>query len=216
MLKKHPLFIAVIIATIFLSACNPVPEQAYVPVETIVAATYAASVAQTEAARPPNTPTPLPPTATRPPGTATPTPTVTFVISTNTPTNTPTFTPEPTATNVTSGSGTLLYACNLLSTSPQGAYRVKANQSFQWVWQIENIGTTRWDPRNVEARFWGGTQLSSSKAFEIREPAKPGQNTSVSIRLTAPKEPGNYSTEWSLRKDIHRFCYAQLEIEVYK
>jgi hypothetical protein len=215
MLKKHPFLILLVVTAIFISGCGPTPTP-YVSVETIVAATYAASVAQTQAARPPNTPTLPPPTATRLPGTATPTPTATFLISTNTPTLTPTASPEPTATNITSGSGNLLYSCNIVSLSPQSVFRVKSNQDFTWEWVIQNTGTTRWDNNIVEVRFSDGTQMASRNVYEIDGPAKPGQTTTVKLKFSPPKEPGTYYTRWALRKGIHYFCYAELQIEVFK
>ena len=219
MFKKHrPQYLLVVVA-LLLSSCTPIyPEQPYIPVETIVAATYAAISAQTAAARPPNTATPLPPTATRPPATSSPTPTSTFVINlaSITPSSTPTTTAEPTATNVTSGSGTVLYSCNILSLSPANVYRVKANESFNWVWQVENIGTTTWDPASVKVVYADGTQLSNQNRYPLKDRTKPGQNTLFTIKMHAPSEPGAYTTTWSMRKDIHTFCYVKLEIEVFK
>lgn len=219
MFEKHrPLCLLVAVA-LLLSSCTPVyPEQTDIPVETIVAATYAAISAQTAAARPPNTATSLPPTATRPPDTATPTPTATFIIAiaSITPSFTPTATAEPTATNVTSGSGTVLYSCNILSLSPPNVYRVKANESFNWVWQVENIGTTTWDPDSVKVIYASGAQLSNQKRYPLNDRTKPGQNTLFTIKMKAPGEPGTYTTTWSMRKDIHTFCYVKMEIEVFK
>ena len=215
MLKKHPLLVIFISAALLVSACAPTPPP-YVPIETIVAATYAAISAQTEAARPPNTPTPLPPTPTRPVGTATATPTATFVLASITPTFTPSSTPEPTATTLVSGSGNLSYSCIILSSSPTSVSRVKTGSEIQWALQIENSGTSRWDPKDVEVRFSGGTNLASKKAFEISGPAKPGQNITIKIKLNAPKEPGVYTTTWVLKKGIHQFCNMDLEIEAYK
>ena len=217
MLKKYQSLTLLLLVALFLTSCVPtVPEQPYIPVETIVAATYAAISAQTEAARPPNTPTPLPPTPTRRPGTATPTPTVTFVISSVTPTFTPTPTTEPTAANVTSGSGTVLYACNIISLTPQNVYQVKANETFTWTWQVENIGTTVWDPSTASVNFAGGTRLASQKNYPLIDRTKPGQTTTLTIKMHAPGQAGTYTSTWSLRKDIHTFCYAKLEIEVIK
>lgn len=212
--KYHSLYILVAVG-LLLSGCAA-PKQAYVPVETIVAATYAAISAQTAAARPPNTPTPLPPTATHRPGTATPLPSATFVLSTFTPFATSTSTPEPTATNVISGSGTAFYICNILSISPENVYRVKANQDFTWAWQIENIGTTVWEPDSAKFVYMGGAQLSNKTDVRLNDRTKPGQITYFSIKMHAPREPGTYTTTWAMRKNIHTFCYAKLKIEVYQ
>ena len=217
MLNKFRPLILLLVAALAISGCTPsVPQQPYIPVETIVAATYAAISAQTEAARPPDTPTPFPATATRRPSTPTPTPTVTYVLPSITPTFTPSITPEPEPTNVTSGSGTVLYSCKILSLSPENVFRVKANESFSWVWRVKNVGTTRWDADDVEAFFSGGEQFSKSRRFNISQGVKPDSTTTVEIEMKAPSAAGAYTTTWSLRKGIHYFCYAQLEIEVYK
>ena len=213
--QLHFIYIWLIFA-LLLSGCGPAMPQESVSIETIVAATYAAIAAQTEAARPSATVTPLPPTATRPPGTATPTPTATFVISTRTPTFTPTASPEPTATYVTSQSGLLLYACNILSLSPRDSTEVKAGKSFVWTWTVENTGNTRWDPSTMDVYFTGGTKVTKTNSFPISNPAKPGSTTDVKIKIVAPKEPGTYSTTWALRKGVHRFCYVKLNLAVSK
>ncbi len=214
MFKKYRLLYLIIVGVLLFSGCTPVAEQPYVPVETIVAATYAAISAQTAAARPPNTSTPLPATPTRRPSTITPTPTTTFVLPSFTPIFTQTSTPEPTATNVTSGSGSVLYACNILSLSPENVYQVKANQDFFWKWEVENIGTTAWDPDTVKITYTGGTQLARDKRFPLNERTQPGKIAYFKIKMRAPKEPGTYDTTWALRKDIHMFCYEKLVIEV--
>ncbi len=214
MIKKHRPFLLFLIFTLLIAGCTPVAEQPYVPVETIVAATYAAISAQTAAARPPNTPTPLPATPTRRPSTITPTPTTTFVLPSFTPIFTQTSTLEPTATNVTGGSGSVLYDCNIISLSPESVYEVKANQDFFWIWEVENTGTTAWVPDIVKIAYTGGTQLAKDKRFPLNERTQPGKIAYFKIKMRALKEPGTYDTTWALRKDIHMFCYEKLVIEV--
>ena len=217
MLKKYrPLYLILVVALVLASCTPSVPEQPYIPVETIVAATYAVISAQTEAARPTETSTPLPPTATRPPDTETPTPTVTFVIKTSTPSLTPTSTAKPTATNVVSQSGDLLYACKILSQSPRNVHRVKVKETFQWSWQIENAGNTIWDPSDTKAIYTSGTMLANKKDYPITDRIKPGNSASFTLKVTAPSGPGKYTTTWSMRTGIHSYCYVTLEIDAYK
>ena len=210
---EHLLYLLLVVV-IALSGCSPATPAPYVPVETIVAATYAAISAQTQAARPPNTPTPPPPTATHPPSTDTPTPTVTFVISTLTPPATSTPTPEPTRTNVTSGSGTVLYSCNINSTSPANGAELKAGQDFLWVWQVQNTGTTTWKPDTLKVVYDSGEQLSAKNSFSTDDVTKPGDVTQIKLKMHTPKAPGTYRTIWFLRKEIHSFCYVELKIIV--
>ncbi len=117
-MKKYRALYICLIAILAISACTPVSTPQPPSLETIVAATYAAAKAQTEAAMPSETPIPTTPTAAR--ATLTPFPTATiFVLPSFTPTFTASPTPVFTVTNITSGSGDVLYACNIVSISPE-------------------------------------------------------------------------------------------------
>lgn len=216
MKEKYRPFYILLIAVIALSGCTPAPAQPYVSVETIVAATYAVIAAQTEAARPTATPIPPTATATRPPGTATPTPTATFIISTFTPTFTPTSTPKPTATSVVAGSGNVTYACNIISLSPENGTEVKAGEEFNWIWRVENIGTTTWQEGIVMVTYASGADIAKKKKVILNKTTPPGQIAEFKVRIAMPKEPGRYTTNWMMRKDIHYFCNAQLQVYAVK
>ncbi len=216
-MKKYSLIYIFLIALIALSGCTPaVPAQPYIPVETIVAATYAAISAQTEAARPTATPIPPTATATRPPGTATPTPTATFVLASFTPSFTPTNTPKPTATNVVAGSGNVTYSCNIISLSPENGTQVKAGEEFDWIWRVENIGNVTWTKDEVMVIYSSGAEYAKRDKVALKSNTAPGQTAEFRVRMLAPKQPGRYTTTWSMRKGIHYFCYAQLQIYVVK
>ncbi len=216
MKEKYRLVYILLIAVIALSGCTPAPAQPYIPVETIVAATYAVIAAQTEAARP--TATPIPPTATvtRPPGTATPTPTATFVLSTFTPSFTPTNTPKPTATNVVAGSGNVTYACNIISLLPENGSEVKAGEEFDWIWRVENIGNATWQKDEVMVVYSSGVDFAKRDKVVLKDNTVPGEVAEFRVRMLTPKEPGRYTTNWSMRKGIHFFCYAQLQVYAVK
>lgn len=215
-MKKYRVVSVFLIALFAISACMPTPTPVFVSVETIVAATYAAISAQTEAARPPATPIPPTPTNTRPPATITPTPTATFVISSPTPSLTVTPSPEPTSTNISSGSGTVLYACDIVGLSPESGVIVKPGEEFKWIWRVTNIGTTAWRPETTFAVYKSGSAFYVKKEVQLGEPASIGETIQVIIKMRAPKETGTYTTTWSLHKGIHDFCYADLRIVVLK
>lgn len=213
-MKKHHFFF--IISLFTLSACLPASTPAPPSIETIVAATYAAAKAQTAAAMP--TATLIPPTATEARATFTPYPSATsFVIPSATATFTITPTPAYTATNITSGSGDILYACNVVETSPASGYVAKPGEEFIWWVRIENIGTAKWWPETAYIKYSRGAEYHIKKEAAVGEPTDPGEIAVFKVKMRAPKDPpGTYTTTWSMRKGIHEFCFVQLRIVVKK
>lgn len=211
-MKKYRLIFILLIFLLALSACAPKPKVEVFPIETVFAATYAAIMEQTAAAMPAETLNPTLTLTPRPTSTSFPTATIVVLAPTHTPTNTPISTP----TNITSGSGTVLYACNILSQSPQGTYLVKPGERFTWTWQVENIGTTRWRGDSMSVVYIRGAQYALEKEYPLGDHINIGDNDIFTIKMEAPKEPGTYTTTWSLEKGIHNFCYAQLKIIVRK
>ena len=211
-MKKNRLIFILLISLLALSACAPKPKVEALPIETVFAATYAAIMAQTAAAEPMETLVPTSVSTLRPTSTSFPTATIVVLA----PTNTPTLTPPSTPTNITSGSGNVLYACNILSPSPQSGYLVKPGERFTWTWQVENIGTTRWRGDSMSVVYIRGTYYALEKEYPLGDHINVGDNDILTIRMQAPKEPGTYITTWSLEKGIHNFCYAQLRIIVRK
>ena len=214
MKKLTPIFI-LLSFVIALSACAPTPIEV-IPIETVFVATLSAIQSQTAAAMPPTeTPTPTLINTLRP--TITPFASATNVIIILTATYTPSMTPEPTATNITSGSGDVLYSCNIVSLSPEDVYEVKAGDEFKWYWQVQNIGTTKWWPDEVYVKYADGAEIyNKERQFRVKEPTDVGEIGNFVVRMKAPKEPGTYTTLWALKKGIHRFCYATLKVVVYE
>lgn len=214
-MKKTKFLYLALILLFSLSACMPAATPEPPSIETIVAATYAVAKAQTAAVLP--TVTNAPPTATEARDTATPYPTETpFVVPSFTLTFTPSPTPAYTATNITSGSGDILYACNIVSLSPADGTTFKTNEEFHWVWKVENIGTAKWWPDTAYIKYNSGDAFYIKKEAAIGDPTDPGEIGNFRVKMQAPKEPGTYTTIWSMRKGIHTFCYASLKIVVEK
>ena len=163
-MKKYSLVFILLAFFLTFSACAPV-EQA-IPIETVFAATHAAIMAQTAAAMPKETTTPTPINTRRP--TMTPFPSATIVVLT--PTHTPTLTPVYTPTNITSGSGNVLYACEIVKLSPESGYIVKPNERFKWTWTVKNIGTTKWWTDTMFVTYASGAQYHLKKEFSLGDP----------------------------------------------
>ncbi len=211
MKKYRPLYIFLILFFV-LSSCTPAPAPTLLPIETVFAATHGAIMSQTAAAKPLETDTPQP-TETRAP-TLTPVPSATNVVLVPTITPTPTAIPSP--TNITSGSGNVLYACELVQLNPGDTYVVKPNESFHWVWRVRNIGTKKWFPDTMFLKYARGAEYYIKKKAPLGDPTDVGEVGIFRIKMQAPKEPGTYTTTFSLNKGIHYFCYFKLKIIVKK
>ena len=211
-MKKHTPVYTLLILLFALSACTPAPTQPLMPAETAFAATYAVILAKTAAAMPSDTPMP---TETRRP-TLTPFPTATTYVLILTPTFTPTITITPSPTNVTSGSGTVLYACEFVGLSPENEYTATPNEIVRWAWYVRNVGTTKWYKDSMFVAYENGAKIyaGKEKKFPLKTATGVGEVGEFTIRLRAPSEPGKYTTLWALQKGIHDFCYAQLIVHV--
>ena len=207
MKKYSPIYI-LLVFFFTLSACTPAEPP--VPIETVFAATHAALMAQTAAAKSRETNTPTAINTLRP--TITPIPSATGFVLTLT--FTPTVTPVPSPTNVTSGSGNVLYACEIISLSPKSDYYVKPNEKFKWTWQVRNIGTTKWLPDTMLVGYESGSKYYIKKNYPLERTTRVGETGLFNIKMQAPKEPGTYTTTWALQRGIHTFCYGQLRIIV--
>jgi hypothetical protein len=144
-------------------------------------ATVQAMVTQTMLALTLNAPTqtPLPPTPI-------------VVQATNTPA--PTSTPLPTATTAS--------YCDWVAfvkdvTAPDGTV-LRPSETFTKTWRLKNRGTCTWTPDYMLV-FSGGSQLSDTTSVRLLGNVAPGQTVDVSITLTAPYIPGEYTSYWMLR-----------------
>ena len=204
-----------LVSLIFLiSSCLPFNASAPQPdapnVETIVAATYAASVAQTKAVLPPPTETPLntaTPTKTPIPATITPTLTPTFIFVLPSPTPSLTHTPEPSPTPG-------LFACAFISQSPGRSDTLNPGEGFKWIWTVSNTGTKEWIAADVKYFYVSGDRLHDKDIQGIPNNVIPGNEVTLKVAMTAPKNPGSYTTTWALKRGSQVFCYTALTITV--
>jgi len=212
-MKKYSSFYILLVFVLVLSGCIPTPEAPFVSVETIVAATYVAIQAQTEAVIP--TATPIPPTPTKLFATFTPIATSTsFIVSSLTPVPTATMPPSLTPTKVTSGSGDLLYSCEVVGSSPASGFEVKKNKEFTWTLHVKNTGTTRWKSGETKLAHIKGAEYYILRRVLIEKPTAPGEIGEFRVALYAPEEPGRYTSTWTMRKGIHDFCVIKYQIYV--
>jgi len=171
--------------------------------------------AQTEAVIP--TATIIPPTPTKLFVTFTPVATSTsFIVSSLTPVPTFTTAPSLTPTNVTSGSGDVLYSCEVVKLSPESGYDFKKNQKFTWTIRVKNNGTARWDRGDTKIAHIKGAEYYIDRRVLLEETTEVGEFGEFHVELISPNDPGRYTSTWTMRKGIHNFCVIKYQIFVLK
>ena len=197
-------------------------------IETVIVKT--AAVAQTQTAA-------LAPTSTRTP-TGTPLPTKTATV---TPTATATILfIRPTTTSVSAedydevygdnnGGGTNSegrdsefvktpvvrdWYCSITSRYPRRGTVITRGSTFKATWTVKNTGTKTWPKQGVDVAFHAGADLTDARPyFDIPKTVVPGELITITITLTAPKQPGEYSTQWALRVGKRDFCLLRIAFE---
>jgi hypothetical protein len=131
------------------------------------------------------------------------TPITTIVPSTSAPSQLPVFTatlPLPTNTNQPSASPTPL--CDIGSfvddvTIPDNT-NVDPGETFTKTWRIKNVGTCTWSTA-YSIIFDHGNAMNAASAIPFPTQVAPGQTVDVSVNMTAPSTPGDYSGYWKLK-----------------
>lgn len=216
-MKKQIMILAmVLMGALVLSACgsgtpaaNEQPTQDVSQFYTQAALTFQAQQAQTEAAKPPSTPTQVPsPTSVF---LATNTPLV-FDQATPTFPVLPTFEAPPTFTPLPQGSGgtnpmidgrPCLRAELVTEDTPDGTI-FKPEKVFTKMWRLGNAGYCPWT--NDFSIVWvGGPNLAeygsySFDEFDVDETGIPnGSAVYITIKMTAPVSNGRYKSYYMLR-----------------
>lgn len=124
-------------------------------------------------------------------------PTQTPIPSTSIP---PTSTPLPTATLVPTSTPTTY--CDWAAfvkdvTIPDGSL-FDTGEMFTKTWRIQNRGTCTWTPDYMLV-FTSGESMGGTTALRLPGYVAPGQTVDISVTLTAPDRPGDYTGYWMLR-----------------
>lgn len=198
-----------LLALVLIAACAPVlPAAPAVPtldaaaINTIVAQTAAAASTQTSEAAAASLATPTP----QPPPTATPT----FILVYTSPT-------APTlpiiATSTSKATGNRDYACRVLKSPPNGVTYAPRTH-FNAVWQFQNTGRQTWDSERVVFLYDSGDRFHITAAYNLPKTAEFGDVAEFIVEMEAPKNPGAYTTYWTLQNGDEKFCAVSLSIIV--
>ena len=204
-------------ALAFVMACVPsfvtpgVPTVDPGAVNTFIAQTVDAATTRTAAAIPSATLTPtITPTFTPSP---TFTSTVVFILASPTPLVVPTFT--NTAFSL-GGSGTSSdnYACQVTRVSPPNGSSFSPRDDFDVVWTVKNIGQRNWDRNDIDYIYSSGAKIHKISGYDLPANVRVGNSVDLGVDVQAPKDPGTYSTTWTLRRGSNEFCPLRFTIVV--
>jgi hypothetical protein len=179
---------------------------------TFIAQTVNAASTQTASVVPPSTLTPSV-TPTRPTETPSPTftSTVIFILSSPTPVVLPTFT----SVNL-GGSGTSSdnYACEVTRVTPPNGSSFNPRDDFDAFWTVRNIGQRNWNRSDVDYIYSSGAKLHKVSGYDLDENVRVGNSIELGVDMQAPKDPGTYSTVWTMRRGDREFCPLRFTIVV--
>lgn len=190
--RKHKILGFTALSLFFVIGCNLLAPGATEtpdsnPIFTAAAQTLQAQLTELPQVASPS-PTPVPATSTSIPPTETPLPT-----ATSRPTNTPLPTPTVKAS--------LCHSAQFIAdvTVPDGA-RFAPGSKFTKVWRLKNIGTCTWTTE-TDLFFVNGDKMEADTLVALPHTVKPGGIVDVSVKLTAPENPGTYLGNWQLRTE---------------
>jgi len=127
---------------------------------------------------------------------------------------TPSFTPLPAFTNTPIPSATS--NCNVMEfvtdvNYPDGTV-VTPGQNFTKTWRLKNTGTCAWTP-SYTIVFSDGASMNGPSTQALVGNVNPGQTIDISVNLTAPATPGDYTGNWRLR-DASGVLFGRFYVQI--
>ncbi len=205
-------------ALVAVMACVPTVAAPSVPtidpnaIGTFIVQTSNAAATQTSAVLPTLTPTVFTPTPT---STDTPEPTATSTVIFVFFTPTPTLGLQPTSGS-SGGSATSSkpYACDVLSVTPPNGTKYNNRVDFDAKWKVKNIGKNIWDKNSVDYLYSSGSKFHKVAGYDLSKTVNVGETAELIVDMLSPKNPGTYTTNWTMRIGDEKFCTLSLTIVV--
>jgi hypothetical protein len=99
------------------------------------------------------------------------------------------------------------YRAEWVSQTPADNVKIGRGQAFTMHWVVKNTGTVTWTKAYL-LRFFAGTQLGTNTSANFPGECAPGKTLDISVRLTAPTDPGEYISNWVLSTPDGRNFYS--------
>jgi hypothetical protein len=90
-----------------------------------------------------------------------------------------------------------------------------SNQTFTKTWRLKNTGTCSWTP-SYSVAFSDGNSMNGPATQALSGNVNPGQTIDISVNLTAPAAPGNYTGNYRLRNAaglLFSKFYVQIKVQ---
>lgn len=192
-----------------LTSAPPAPPIDPDAVNRIVEQTAAAASTRTAAAMPTSSPTVT--NTPTPRGTDTPEPTITetFIVVFNS----PTAFVIPTLTGTFAPTSRRDYACEVLNSPADGTI-YDPRLDFKVRWRFKNVGRQEWDADSVDFVYDSGDRFHRTSGYDLEKDTGIGEVAEFFVDMLAPKDPGTYTTHWTLQIGDEKFCKVSLTIGV--
>ncbi len=105
--------------------------------------------------------------------------------------------------------------CKVLSQSIKNGSKFASKEHFDVSWMVKNTGKATWEPGVVDFAYAGGSKMYSYQPVPLTHSSAPGDVTTLSADMVAPKTPNKYTTVWALRRGDVYFCKVNVTIYVH-
>jgi len=125
-----------------------------------------------------------------------------------------------TFTNETSGakptvSATVTSSICEVSVSPALSSTLKPGVDFDAVWTVKNTSGKTWEVTAIDYKYMTGTEMQKyGKVYDLDQTVKSGEKVTLRVDMTAPTDPGTYTTNWALVQGSTVLCNLPVKIVV--
>ncbi len=123
-------------------------------------------------------------------------------------------------TNATSGTiptftTTVTSSICQVTVSPKLGSTLKPGDDFDAAWTVKNTSGKAWEVTTIDYKYLTGTEMQKyAKAYDLKETVPPGATVTLRVDMTAPADPGTYSTTWALVQGSTVLCSLPVKIVV--
>lgn len=97
-------------------------------------------------------------------------------------------------------------------TVPDGT-DFKPNESFTKTWRLQNNGTSTWNT-SYALVFVSGDRMSGPDRVALNTSVLPGRQVDISVKLTAPTQPGRYRGYWKMANSANKLFDEIIWVEI--
>jgi len=127
-------------------------------------------------------------------------------------------TPPPTVETTPPAAPAGLTGCMLVSQSPVDGTAYPVGTGFSTTWVLQNTGTEKWDPNEVDVRYVGAAANvplhQGSDVYDLTATVQPGNTYNFTVSMIAPFDPGTYGEVWEVARGSQLYCQFYVYISV--